>query len=472
MAKDKDRSRILSRIMSRFKDQVEGIDSEENDIYSFAVKVLDEDLLRVLINKKHAWQENRHKFGCEGLPYVCTKEFEEIIKKQTTLNAHNMAHSKNWAMLRYAVSNAEDPDIASTKLVKWLIDYVDNTEGKDVTQIYMAGQQGAGKTEFAFLIAELWLMQNPEGRILTNVRNVDDTIHIEGRDHLQEWLDENEGTPFFVVFDEMNKHAHGDDHQKVMKQLFGLITYLRKKKGNYAILGHTGTDIHPAIRDLCDYIYKESKKVAKIYKSVDESGEGVDPIKTIRGIPTSTLNPDTFDESDWEWSDENIRQCIGTTKDGDRCGAVTRSEWDQEPELFCDAHQNQDEPHPDVPEADLIDTEFEGYFGNEEDAEDDEIIEETTEGNADNSESSTSSEPQNGSDSVDAEEDTEQADEKERSEQVDQGERDVDDVPAEFWTLIEEKTGGAYNKETVDELETFEKILNETEWDELCSQIN
>ena len=111
-------------------------------------------------------------------------------------------------------------------------------------------------------------------------------------------------------------------------------------------------------------------------------------------------------------------------------------------------------------DEELIDTEFEGYFHNEG-------------GNGDNSESSPPSEPQNDSDAVDTGDNTEQADEQERSEQVEQDDRKptVDDVPAEFWTLIEEKTGGAYNKDTVDELETFEQILSDSQWSDLQEQL-
>lgn len=507
MTQSNEKSRLRSQLMGSMKDQVEGVSHEKNDIYQFAVKILDKDVLKVLINKKHAWRDHREKFDCEGMPYVATKEFRDLIKKQTTLNAHNTAHKENWAMLRYAVSNAEDPDVASTKLVKWLIQYVDNTEGEDVTQIYMSGKQGAGKTEFAFLIAEIWLMMNPDGRILTNVKNVDDTIFIEGRDSLQEWLDENEGTPFIFIMDEMNKHAHGDDHRKVMKQLFGLITYLRKKKGNYVIMGHTGNDIHPAIRELCDYIYKKSNKVAEIFRNVDDSGEGEDHIKTIRGIPTSTLKPDTFDESDWSWSDENVRQCLGTNSDGDRCGAVTRSDWDEEPDLFCDAHQNQSEPHEDVLDEELIDTEFEDLVQdeNEEDEvvledEPDSVESDSSEGETsggeedqdvdgdedrdrspDETKGDTSSQDKNSqTESID-EEGSVGEDEKSESQtqELDQSEQrnqpstssNLDDVPEKYWDEIEEQTGGLYDESNVDSIERVKQLLTESKREQLEEEL-
>lgn len=331
-------------------------------------------------------------------------------------------------------------------------------------------------------------MMNPEGRILTNVKNVDDTIFIEGRDALQDWLDENEGTAFFFVMDEMNKHASGGDHRKVMKQLFGLITFLRKRKGNYVILGHTGNDIHPRIRELCDYVYKKSHKVAEIFRSVDESGEGENHIKTLRGIPTSTLNPDTFDESDWSWSDENVRQCLGTNSDGDRCGAVTRSDWDEEPDLFCDAHQNQSEPHEDVLDEELIDTEFEDQV--QDDSDEDEVVLEDEPDSAGGETSEETSEDQSpdetkgdtNSQDIESQEDTSGEDEKSESQTQgsDQSEQDdqpstssnLDDVPQEYWDEIEEQTGGLYSEANVDSLERVKQLLTDSSTTELEAELN
>ena len=488
--------------MSELRDEVEAIDVEDNDILEFAVKIRDSDLLRYIVTKKHAWEDNRHHFGMEGVPYTETKEFRRIVEKYTTLTVGDAAEKEKWGLLKYFTSEAEDPEIKNLKLTKWLIEFVDNEVGKDVTQLQISGEQGAGKTDFAFLLAELWKFQTNGRVILTNVKDVDGTVYVDSRDALEDWLDKNADREFMFVFDEANKHASGSDHEEVVQQLFELITFLRKKQGNYIIIGHVGTDIHPWIRELTTYIEKHSKKRATVYERLNDSGDPEDPIRTIRNIPKSSLSPDTFDESDWEWGEEQTRQCVGTTKDGDRCGAVTRAEWGENPDLFCDSHSNQDEPHPDVSEEELIGTEFEdgvlddpdlmeqpedeetdgeedidsdGEDDSHKDTEDRAVMDETGGGRDDNSESNSEADPATETQAEsETEEQTEEDDLPDTMEETFEGEPQeesdepsVEDVPARFWEILEERTGGAYRKATVDDLDTFEEILNQAQWEEL-----
>lgn len=480
---DKEVERIKTRVLGSFKDQVEGID--DNDIFDFAVKIGDrEELLKLIMTEKRSWEQYRDEFDCEDIPYVQTKIFTETVEEYTTLSANQAVHNEEWAMLRYSVANAEDPDVAKTKMVKWLIEWVDFDEGEDVTQIQIGGEQGSGKTELAFLLAELWLMMNPNGEILTNVKGVDQTTNIVSRDELAEWLDENQGTPFIFVLDELNKHASGSDHQKVMEQLFSFVTYLRKKKGNYIIMGHTGNDIHPWIRELCDYVYKKSNKVAEVYKGIDSKGEGEGHIKTLRGIPKSSLNPDTFDETDWEWGDEQVRQCIGSNSDGERCGAVTRSDWGEEaPDLFCDSHQNQDEPHPDVDSAELVGTEYEGFFEDHDEEEGDQDLD-----GEDGQDSEDSEDAVREDSAEDDQQGDEQGDDAQQPDTVDQDDRgdgsvdsqpqgseqsqaDLSDVPQHFFDKIEDQTGGLYTKEAIEDIDQLKQLLTEDDLERLDDEL-
>lgn len=401
-----------------------------------------------------------------------------------------------WGLIKYFTSKAEDPELQNLKLVKWLIEFVDNEVGKNVTQLQISGEQGAGKTDLSFLLAELWKFQSNGRVILTNVKDVDGTVYVHTRDELEEWLNENPDKEFMFVFDEANKHASGSDHEEVIQQLFQLITFLRKKQGNYIIVGHVGTDIHPWIRELTTFIHKSSKKTATIYQRLNDSGDPENPIRTLRNVPKSSLSPNTFDESEWEWGEEQTRQCLGATKDGDRCGAVTRAEWGEEPDLFCDVHQNQDEPHPDVTPEELIDTQFENRVLDDEsesidgdedehpekDAEDQPAIGDTGGGSDDNSESSEekSEEPDN---NIDGDEDEDGSQENRNTPSESDGdtrtdvrdesdEPSVENVPSRFWKIIEDRTGGAYRRETVDDLETVEKILSESQWEKLQEMLS
>ena len=434
---DGDKTTLRTRLLSQLRDEVE---AKDNDILEFAVKIRDEDVLRRLIDKKHAWEEHRSEFGMEHVPYVMTEEYRRVVEKYTTLSVTDSADSEKWALLRYFTSKAEHPEVKNLKLIKWLIEFVDNDVGENVTQLQFMGEQGAGKTDFAFLLAELWKFQSNNRAILTDVKNVDGTVHVGSRDELREWTEKNEGKEFIFVFDEANKDATGTDHQKVKKQLFGLITFLRKKKGNIIIIGHTGTDIHPWLRELMDVVYKRSNKVAEIYKEINSNtGEPEGLIRTIRGIPRSSLKPPSMAETEWEWSEEQIQQCVGTNSDGDRCGAVTRADWDEQPDLFCDAHQNQDEPHPDVTDEELLNTRFEERVVDDEEED----------------------EKEGGNETVDGTTGGGKADESET----------VEDVPERFWSLLQEKTNGAYTRKNVDSLDTFEEVLSDSEWRDLQERL-
>jgi hypothetical protein len=490
MVSNEEKSRIRNQTMSSLRDEVEAIDVEDNDIVEFAVKIRDEDLLKALVNKKHAWEEFRARFGMENVPYVQTKEFRRIVEKYTTLTVGDAAEKEKWSLLKYFTSKAENPELKNLKLVKWLIDFVDNQVGKEVTQIQLSGEQGAGKTDFAFLLAELWAFQSNGRVILTNVENVEGSTFIDSRDSLERWLDENPGKEFMFVLDELNKHASGSDHEEVVQQFFEFVTFLRKKQGNYIVIGHTGTDIHPWIRELTHYVHKHSKKKATVYEGLGENGEPEGEIKTLRGIPQTSLDFDTFDESTWEWGEEQVRQCLGTNADGDRCGAVSRAEWGEEPDLFCDAHANQDEPHPDVPDEELVGTEFEGMVLNEseEQAEDEDQDEETEpehneHDDRDEHEGKNTSKKKSDPDDIDTttsrgSDDIEENGSK-SSQEIDEGsdsvvdsDSSVDAVPQKYWGIIEERTNGAYTKENVDDLSTFEQILNENQWNELQEDLD
>jgi hypothetical protein len=190
---------------------------------------------------------------------------------------------------------------------------------------------------------------------------------------------------------------------------------------------------------------------------------------------------------------------------------VSRAEWGEEPDLFCDAHANQDEPHPDVAEEELVGTEFEGMvlddsedqsgeqaededqdfnhesdhddhdslkdamseeFGDEpeeyehdmeieddepefegEPAEKDELpFEATTDGETENDGQNKSEAPQEMEEGADSD-------------------SPVDSVPQKYWDILSERTNGAYTKENVDDLSTFKQILNESQWEELQNKL-
>ena len=462
------------RTASDLRDETEGKD-DSNHLYSWAVKVLDDELSRILADKKESWEEWKDVVATTDKLYEETKEYRRIVSKATTLNATQAAKSERFTLLKYFTSRAESPELKHLKLTRRLLNWILPQRDSDVTQIYMTGEQGAGKSNFAILLGQIWLLANPNGKLLSNIESLSRATYIDGMDSLDEWLEENEGTPFLFIFDEANKHASGvGDSSQVEGQLFPLVTLIRKRGGHYIIIGHVANDIHRWIRELCDFVHKESHKVARVYNGVKD-GEPEGLKHTFRGIPETSLDYDDGEESDWDWSDDRVRQCIGTTQDGERCGAVIRIPYGEEPEYFCDSHKQQTEPHEEVAPPELRETPYEEFIPSRTSPGEDRIESEPTESDdaepsedargepvlSGDSESDSSKEVR---DSADAEENP-TPNKSTGDEQNGSTALTVENIPPDGWAKIFDKSG--LHKDHIDSWSQVESILNDRELQDL-----
>jgi len=429
-----------SRMMGEIRDEVEAVDAEDNDILEFAVKVRDEGVLRALIDKKHAWEEYRDTYGMENVPYTETKEFRQTIEKYTSLTVGDAAEKpdQRWGLLKYFTSNAEKPEIKNLKLVKWLFNFLQNPPDEDnVVALHISGVPNSGKSNFMFFICELWLQTHPDGRVLTNSKSAGEKnrrfVHTKGMDELDEWIEENPNTPFFFAFDEANKYLDDDFNRKeVRKQFYPLATLIRHKGGNYAVVGHDIMDIPSRVRSLTKFVHKPSQKRAEFYRS-EENGEPANRFKTLRNIPPTTVDYEgSGDITDWEWSEERVRTCIGTKTDGDRCQATVRTEYGEDPEFLCDNHHNQDEPHPDVGDEELVGTPFDP---DETDSEETESDEESIDGDEDEDQSNVDDGETNQEEQKVEQDDSD-------SEEIDSDVEDEGQKDTEDRAMIDETTGG------------------------------
>lgn len=176
---------------------------------------------------------------------------------------------------------------------------------------YLFGHMGNGKTDFALLLAQLWLMNNADvstSNVLTNVHSAasrNGMTYVKTFGGLKAAMERLDG-PKLVLFDEASSHASGySQHaQEVQKKLSPMMKYIRKRGGNLIMIGHTGKDVHPDVRRLATAVTKEDKKIASFYEDVDpETQAGVGEIFTLDGIPATTLDYDTLEESEWSWSE-------------------------------------------------------------------------------------------------------------------------------------------------------------------------
>ena len=219
---------------------------------------------------------------------------------------------------------------------------------------YLFGHMGNGKTDFALLLVQLWMWNRedvgPEN-VITNVHSAasrNGFTYVSSYGALKRAMETLEGEKL-VLFDEASSHASGYSHkaQEVQKKLSPMMKYIRKRAGSLLMIGHTGKDVHPDVRRLATAVTKQEKKLATFYESVDsDTQEGVDEIFALEGIPATTLDYDTLEESEWSWSE--------VPPDADRVESPAPSESDdrveRDVEIYRRYHEEADTSQTDLGE--------------------------------------------------------------------------------------------------------------------------
>lgn len=247
-----------------------------------------------------------------------------IIKNMATLTGSKAVKQGNISQMKFltGLQNYEKDISGLHTLIE-----LEEKLNQDAYIAYLFGHMGNGKTDFAFLLGELGIKRN-NLEIATNVKSATETdknieyIYTYGQ--LLEWLTgghkveslqeveklRNEGKEIdasnkLFIFDEGSNFASGysQDAYETQKKLGNTVKLIRKVGGRLIIIGHTGKDVHPDIRRLTDdCITKVSTKTAEFYKSVNESGNGVDLKYVLSNIPPTNLTYDTLEISFWDWT--------------------------------------------------------------------------------------------------------------------------------------------------------------------------
>jgi hypothetical protein len=216
-----------------------------------------------------------------------------------------------------------EPDISGMAAVNRLADWL--IRPNQVLTLYLAGNQGAGKTDFSLTMLEVVDRYYDRAASLEDVNpdNVPepdfaanfsveaagdtecDLINTYGG--LVEWLDGgNSDQEKWFVFDEASTELtaqSSSNAQKVVEKMNELTKKARKKGlAGWIVVGHDGKDCAPLFRKLADYVHKTDTKKAEFYASVDDR-EGQGHLFDLTGIPKCTWSYDTDDEATWHWSD-------------------------------------------------------------------------------------------------------------------------------------------------------------------------
>lgn len=201
---------------------------------------------------------------------------------------------------------------------------------------YVYGTTGSGKTTFAALMSEI-SKRLGDYDVITNVKsfvemgdadtyvwtfgdllkNLAGDVEIEQLQDIERLDLDIKRKKTLFVFDEGSNYASGysGDSHKTQKKLGKSLKLFRKVKANMLIIGHTGKDIHPDVRTLCDdIIHKPEQKTAVFYDEiVDREPKGKKFGES--GLPEGNWNFRDKEITFWSWQLKTSDD-IDSIKDG------------------------------------------------------------------------------------------------------------------------------------------------------------
>lgn len=333
--------------------------TQHTDIHMHTVLVSDEEVRELLSHFAQLYDPT--EYDDTPATFWETKFAQRVLKKCGTEVANFAVKTGQTAVIDFITGLPNfNSDISGIKTIEKLRDWVTRTAAINL----FSGHMGAGKTDFALLIAEVWSWEmerrGNNHAILSNVQSFEEAETVTSMSELKERIEADDSEYIHVVWDEASSHAsgYGSDRQDVEEQLRRFLRMIRKNNGSLTMIGHAegGKDIHPEVRRLSEAVYKESKKKATIYKGITESREYEGEKMSLDGIPPTSFSYDTTEESDWEWDlevedeeDEDeldeilVEQCIAEKNDGGRCGCkINRHDIDQETGT-CEYHEINEE---------------------------------------------------------------------------------------------------------------------------------
>lgn len=263
--------------------------------------------------------QNAYRSDHKELPHKFkdTKLGQILIKNSATKLASKAVSEGNIGqMKRFTGKQSYKTDSSGIHALRKLRSEI----SKDAYIQYLFGHMGNGKTDFAILQGEL-AKKELGFKIITNIKSLEEKdAYVETYgDLLKELANGQEvsnvdeivesdidTSNILFIFDEASSHASGysDDAYETQKKLGVMVKKVRKVSGRIIVIGHTGKDLHPDVKRLCDCVHKTSKKTANYYKSVDEQGNGVNKQMSVKGIPKTNWDSyDTNEITSWDWSE-------------------------------------------------------------------------------------------------------------------------------------------------------------------------
>lgn len=320
---------------SESRDWVEGRHRRDNDhVLEHAAVVRGRNTRQHLTATRSAFERAVERGWIESDEWPARFENTQTYRErrqmaETEAVSERVENNDGFGLRHHVGSQADEVDVSGWHDIETIREQVSEKHAR----WYIYGEPGNGKTRSGCLMARHWLQQRREAgadnaRVLTNIRT------LEGEDEAVTWVSNwgdlkdltyaemdavlaEQVEPFVFLFDEASSQASGGgtDGWETSLKLAVLVYKIRKFGGAVIIIGHDGKDLHPAVRELCKVLHKESKKKARFYATI-KNRQGKDPLTPkISGWPDSKWSPNDKDPAPWSWSSGNDEDAEEITRE-------------------------------------------------------------------------------------------------------------------------------------------------------------
>ncbi|WP_435097267.1 hypothetical protein [Halarchaeum sp. P4] len=247
-----------------------------------------------------------------------------ILQNEATEVGREALDNGDMATLKHLTGDAgQQADVSGLKAMQTIDELIESP----APVIVVLGEMGAGKTDFACLLAQRARHLLGVDQVASNIQSLRETtdwtdVEGEHRDGfvpdyptLEEWV-QQDGDPLtydqqqkLFIGDEFSSHADGTGKSgHLTRKLMGPLVYkIRKYDGMLIYIAHDESSIHPLLWRLGVIVKKTAQKTAVVADRV--KGGELRGIRTeITGIPPTDWRYNTKEASDWAWTDDEEKE--------------------------------------------------------------------------------------------------------------------------------------------------------------------
>jgi len=223
-----------------------------------------------------------------------------IKRRDVSQNINKAIRKNDFGYQAHALGrvNSQDTLTDYTRLKK-----LKNTFQRIGRTFVFKGEPNAGKTNFAFFVAEL-LDDMEDFDVLTNLESAVLGETFQSFEEMKQLTGES-GRKAIIIEDASN-HLSGYalDRAKVEKYMRPFQNELAKDNAVLFLLGHTGSDIHAHLRRNAFLVDKKSKKSIDLYERVG-NGSGEALKSSFKNVPATSVDYNPEEKTLFQWPDED-----------------------------------------------------------------------------------------------------------------------------------------------------------------------